>query len=172
MNPEEKEQLEQASRRESIEVFQRGVEPAIIAARDQLMTRENYRGYFRNDVIARNNVGDHVLYAFISRSYDFDEHDPVRVREVFDAALAPLGFECSEKAEVLQDGTTDTVLIWGSERFGATVHVMVSESWLTSVNYYTDYLRSDGSVADPKTLMELPGRIPQWFLDVAAGAQS
>lgn len=172
MNPEEKEQLEQASRRESIEVFQRGVEPAIIAARDQLMTRENYRGYFRNDVIARNNVGDHVLYAFISRSYDFDEHDPVRVREVFDAALAPLGFECSEKAEVLQDGTTDTVLIWGSERFGATVHVMVSESWLTSVNYYTDYLRSDGSVADPKTLMELPGRIPQWFLDVAAGTQS
>lgn len=172
MNPEEKEQLEQASHRESIEVFQRDVEPAIIAARDQLMTRENYRGYFRNDVIARNNVGDHVLYAFISRSYDFDEHDPVRVREVFDAALAPFGFECSEKAEVLQDGTTDTVLIWGSERFGATVHVMVSESWLTSVNYYTDPLRSDGSVADPKVLMELPGRIPEWFADVAAGTQS
>lgn len=171
MNPEEKEQLEQASRRESIEVFQRGVEPAIIAARDQLMTRENYRGYFRNDVIARNNVGDHVLYAFISRSYDFDEHDPVRVREVFDAALAPLGFECSEKAEVLQDGTTDTVLIWGSERFGATVHVMVSESWLTSVNYYTDPLLSDGSVGDPKTLMELHGRIPEWFVDVAAGTE-
>ena len=172
MNPEEKEQLEQASRRESIEVFQRDVEPAVIAARDQLMTRENYRGYFRNDVIAKNNVGDHVLYAFISRSYDFDEHDPVRVREVFDAALAPLGFECSEKADVLEDGTTDTVLIWGSERFGATVHVMVSESWLTSVNYYTDHLRSDGSVADPKTLMELPGRIPEWFADVAAGTQS
>nr|WP_315317936.1 DUF4853 domain-containing protein [Schaalia odontolytica] len=172
MNSEQKELLARASRMESIEAFQRDVEPAIIAARDQLMTRENYRGYFRNDMIARNNVGDHVLYAFISRSYDFDEHDPVRVREVFDAVLAPLGFECSEKADVLQDGTTDTVLIWGSERFGATVHVMVSESWLTSMNYYTDHLRSDGSVTDPKTLMELPGRIPEWFADVAAGTQS
>ena len=91
---------------------------------------------------------------------------------MFDAALSPLGFECSEKADVLQDGTTDTVLIWGSERFGATVHVMVSESWLTSMNYYTDHLRSDGSVTDPKTLMELPGRIPEWFADVAAGTQS
>ena len=109
MNSEQKELLARASRMESIEVFQRDVEPSIVAARDQLMTRENYRGYFRNDVIARNNVGDHVLYAFISRSYDFDEHDPVRVRDVFDAALSPLGFECSEKADVLQDGTTDTV---------------------------------------------------------------
>lgn len=172
MNSEQKELLARASRMESIEAFQRDVEPAIIAARDQLMTRENYRGYYRNDVITRNSVGDHVLYAFISRSYDFDEHDPARVRDVFDAALAPLGFVCSEKADVLQDGTTDTVLIWGSERFGATVHVMVSESWLTSVNYYTDPLLSDGSVGDPKTLMELPGRIPQWFLDVAAGTQS
>ena len=104
MNSEQKELLARASRMESIEAFQRDVEPAIIAARDQLMTRENYRGYYRNDVITRNNVDDHVLYAFISRSYDFDEHDPVRVRDVFDAALAPLGFVCSEKADVLQDG--------------------------------------------------------------------
>ncbi len=172
MNPEEKEQLEQASRRESIEAFQRDVEPAIIAARDQLMTRENYRGYFRNDAITSITVGDRVLYAFMSRSYDFDEHDPVRVREVFDAALAPLGFGCSYKSDILQDGTTDTVLIWSSDRYGAVVHILVSESWLTSVNYYTDPLRSDGWLADPKALMELPGRVPEWFLDVAAGTQS
>ena len=172
MNSEQKELLARASRMESIEAFQRDVEPAIIAARDQLMTRENYRGYFRNDVIAKNNVGDHVLYAFISRSYDFDEHDPVRVREVFDAALAPLGFGCSYKSDVLQDGTTDTVLIWSSDRYGAVVHILVSESWLTSVNYYTDPLRSDGSSADPQVLADVPGRVPGWFLDVAAGTQS
>ena len=35
-----------------------------------------------------------------------------------------------------------------------------------------DYLRSDGTSADPKKLADLPGRVPEWFADVADGTQS
>ena len=148
------------------------MEPAIIRKRDTLMTRENYRSYSSNDYIYRHDVGDQALYSVISRTYDFDEHDPAHVREAFDVELKPLGFDFREHVYEDDGRGSDTVLAWTSERYGVTVHIMVSESWLTSVNYYTDPLLSDGSVGDPKTLMELPGRIPQWFLDVAAGAQS
>ena len=63
MNPEQKESLERASSLESIEAFKRDVEPAIIRARDTLMTRENYRSYSRNDYIYRVDVGDQVLFS-------------------------------------------------------------------------------------------------------------
>ena len=49
---------------------------------------------------------------------------------------------------------------------------MVSENWLTSISYSTDYLRSDGTSANPKKLADLPGRVPEWFDEVAAGTQS
>ena len=57
MNPEEKERLELAASLESIEVFQRDVEPVIVRARDQLLTRDNYRAYSMNDSISRMTLG-------------------------------------------------------------------------------------------------------------------
>ena len=42
MNPEQKENLERAASLEPIEAFKRDVEPAIIRARDTLMTRESF----------------------------------------------------------------------------------------------------------------------------------
>ena len=172
MNPEEKERLELAASLESIEVFQRDVEPVIVRARDQLLTRDNYRAYSMNDTISRMTLGQECLYTMVSRTYRFDERDPARVRAVFDAALAPLGFECRQDAYEGEGGTTDTVLAWTSERYGVTVHFLVSQSWLTSFNYYTGELRSDGSGADPTVLADLPDRVPAWFAAVRSSAGS
>ena len=172
MNPEQKKDLERAASLESVEAFKRDVEPAIIRARNKVMTRDNYRSYYGTDYISQYGVGDQTLYRLISRSYDFDEHDPERVREAFDTELKPLGFDLRRSTDAGDGGTTDTVLAWTSERYGTTVDVMVSESWLTSVNYYTGYLRSDGTSANPQELADIPGRVPDWFADVAAGTQS
>lgn len=95
-----------------------------------------------------------------------------RSRAVFDAALSPLGFECRQDAYEGEGGTTDTVLAWTSERYGVTVHFLVSQSWLTSFNYYTGELRSDGSGADPTVLADLPDRVPAWFTAARSSARS
>lgn len=172
MNPEQKEDLERAASLESIEAFQRDVEPAIIRARNKVMTRDNYRSYDGTDYISQYSAGDQTLYRLMSRSYDFDEHDPERVREAFDAELKPLGLDLRRSTYASDGGTTNTVLAWTSERYGVTVHVMVSESWLTSVNYYTGYLRSDGTSTNPQELADIPGREPEWFAEVAPGTES
>ena len=172
LNPEQKKDLERAASLESIEAFKQDVEPAIIRARNKVMTRDNYRSYRGTDYISQHSAGDQTLYRLISRSYDFDEHDPERVREAFDTELKPRGFDLRRSTYASDGGTTDTVLAWTSERYGVTVHVMVSESWLTSVNYYTGYLRSDGTSTNPQKLADIPGRVPDWFADVAAGTQS
>ena len=172
LNPEERGYLKRAASLESIEVFQSDVEPSIIRSRNSLMTRDNYRSYSRNDYIYDHPIGDQTLYSLMSRTYEFDEHDPVRVRAAFAAELEPLGFECREDTLNDDDGTTDFFFFWTSERYGAGVSVMVSENWLTSISYSTEYLRSDGTSANPKKLADLPGRVPEWFDEVAAGTQS
>jgi len=162
MNPEQKESLERASSLESIEAFKRDVEPAIIRARDTLMTRENYRSYSRNDYIYRVDVGDQVLFSMVSRTYNFEERDPARVRAAFDAELKPLGFDFREHVYEDDGRGSDTVLAWTSERYGATVHIMVSGIGLTMMDYYTGDLRSDGTSANPQELADIPGRVPDW----------
>ncbi len=172
LNPEERGYLKRAASLESIEVFQRDVEPAIIRARDTLMTRDNYRSYSGNDYIYRNVVGDQVLFSMVSRTYNFEERDPARVRAAFDAELKPLGFDVREHVYEDDGRGSDTVLAWTSERYGVTVHIMVSGIGLTMMDYYTGDLRSDGTSANPQELADLPGRVPEWFDDVAEGTQS
>ena len=172
LNPEERGYLKRAASLESIEAFQRDVEPAIIRARNSLMTRDNYRSYSRNDYIYDLSYGDQTLYSLMSRAYEFDEHDPVRVRTAFDAELEPLGFDRRDDTLKDDDGTTDYLFFWTSERYGVVVNVMVSENWLTSISYYTGHLRSDGTSTNPQELADIPGRVPDWFADVAAGTQS
>lgn len=172
LNPEQKEDLARAESLESIEAFKRDVEPAIIRARNSVMTRDNYRSYRRNDYIYDYPVGDQTLYSLLSRAYEFDEHDPVRVRAAFAAELEPLGFDRRDDTLKDDDGTTDYLFFWTSERYGVVVNVMVSENWLTSISYYTGHLRSDGTSTNPQELADIPGRVPDWFADVAAGTQS
>ena len=49
MNPEQKAAVEVAEHLHSIEEFQRDVEPAIIAARNEFLTQETIVGLFAND---------------------------------------------------------------------------------------------------------------------------
>ena len=58
LNPEQKADLARARSLESIEVFGRDVEPTIIHARNELLTRENYRTSRMNDHISQYDVGD------------------------------------------------------------------------------------------------------------------
>ena len=51
MNPEQKAAVEVAEHLHSIEEFQRDVEPAIIAARNEFLTQETIVGLFANDFI-------------------------------------------------------------------------------------------------------------------------
>ena len=171
LNPEQRGDLKRAASLESIETFGRDVEPAIIRARDTLMTRENYRSYSSNDYIYRVDVGDQVLFSMVSRTYNFEERDPARVRAAFDAELRPLGFDFREHVYEDDGRGSDTVLAWTSERYGATVHIMVSGIGLTMMDYYTGDLRSVGTSANPQELAEIPGRVPDWFADVADGTE-
>ena len=173
MNSEQKADLARAESLESIEAFQRDVEPAIIRARNSLMTRDNYRSYRRNDYIYDLSYGDQTLYSMMSRTYEFDERDPVRVRSAFDAELEPLGFDRRDDSLTdYHDGTTDLLFFWTNERYGVVVNVMVSENWPTSISYYTGHLRSDGTSTNPQELADIPGREPEWFAEVAPGTES
>ena len=153
-------------------MFGRDVEPAIIRARDTLMTREKYRSYSSNDYIYRHDVGDQALYSLISRTYDFDEHDPARVRKAFDVELKPLGFDFREHVYEDDGRGSDTVLAWTSERYGVTVHIMVSESWLTSMNYSRDTCAAMERPLIPRNWRIFRGREPEWFAEVAEGTES
>ena len=51
MNPEQKAAVELAQRLHSIEEFERDVEPAIIAARNEFLTQETIIGLLGNDSI-------------------------------------------------------------------------------------------------------------------------
>ena len=173
LDSEQKADLARAESLESIEAFQRDVEPAIIRARNSLMTRDNYRSYRRHDYIYDLSYGDQTLYSMMSRTYEFDERDPVRVRSAFDAELEPLGFDRRDDSLTdYHDGTTDLLFFWTNERYGVVVNVMVSENWPTSISYYTGHLRSDGTSTNPQELADIPGREPEWFAEVAPGTES
>lgn len=164
MNPHHAEDLRNASKMESVEAFQRDIEPAIVAARNEILTSENIRKYSAKDSISRSTAGDQYLYSMFAAHYFFEEHDVDRFRSVVNAHLEPLGFEIVER-KYTDDGETRVSFYWVNERYGATVSALISRSpdLHSSYTYYTEPLRSDGSTDDPKRLIDLPGRVPDWF---------
>lgn len=164
MNPHHAEDLRNASKMESIEAFQRDIEPAIVAARNEILTSENIRKYSAKDSISRRTAGNQYLYSMFAAQYFFEEHDVDRFRSVVNAHLEPLGFEIVERKHI-DDGKTRIKFYWVNERYGATVSALISLSpdLHSSYTYDTEPLRSDGSTDDPKRLIDLPGRVPDWF---------
>ena len=59
----------------SVEAFQRDLEPTIIAARNELVTAENFMAYKNNYSIARYMEDGKTLYSFHSRMFFFTELD-------------------------------------------------------------------------------------------------
>ena len=162
MNPQHAEALRQADQMESIEAFQRDIEPALIAARNELLTSDNIRTYSSGDHISATPYADQYLYSMMSRHYWFEEADVDKVRSAIDSHLKPLGFTIMEDQYVF-NGNTRTEIYWLNEKYGATISIQVSPDVDSSYGYRAVDLLSDGSVSDPTQLLELPGRTPAWF---------
>ena len=146
----------------SVEAFQRDLEPTIIAARNELVTAENFIAYVNGDFIDSFRSAEGPQYSVHTRLYYFSDLDTDHIRDTYNKHLLPLGFELSEKRWTA-DGVDIVQLLWTNEEYHAAV---VSTSRLgeqTSTRYYTVGTPSDGSNGDPMQMIDQPGRTPDWF---------
>ena len=158
MNPEQKAAVEVAENLHSIEEFERDVEPAIVAARNEFLTQETIIGLFENDFINELYPDDSPLYRLISRTYIFVETDIGRIRDVYDAKLKPLGFTMWEKRD-----SEMVVSVWTNASSSASVDVITHVGIQSSTSYSAGPLRSDGSTENPSEFLPLEGRVPEWL---------
>ena len=158
MNPEHEAAVEVAQHLHSIEEFQRDVEPAIVAARNEFLTQNTIVELRGNDSINELWPGQSPLYSLHSRLYFFSETDADRLRDVYDAKLKPLGFTFSEKR------TPEMVrMLWTNADYSASVDVVTHVGIQTGMYYSARQLRSDGSTDQPSRLLPLEGREPDWL---------
>ena len=80
----------------SVEAFQRDLEPAIIAARNELLTAENFMAYKNGYQIDAYSKGGETICSFQSRTFFFAELDTAHIRDTYNKYLLPLGFKLSE----------------------------------------------------------------------------
>ena len=146
----------------SVEAFQRDIEPAIITARNELVTAENFMAYKNNYSIARYMEDGKTLYSFHSRMFFFTELDTDHIRETYSERLIPLGFKLSEKRWT-SDGVEIVDYLWINEEYHAVVSATTRLGEQTSTYYYTTGTPTDGSTGNPPQLIDQPGRIPDWF---------
>ena len=146
----------------SIEAFQRDIEPTIIAARNELLTAENFMAYKNNYTIYRTRDDGKPVYSLHSRMFFFTELDTDHIRETYSERLIPLGFKLSEKRWT-SDGVEIVDYLWINEEYHAVVSATTRLGEQTSTYYYTVGNPSDGSNGDPTQLIDQPGRIPDWF---------
>ena len=146
----------------SVEAFQRDIEPAIIAARNELVTEENFVAYKNNYTVDTLNKNGKLICSFHSRMFFFTELNTDRIRDTYNKRLLPLGFELSEERWT-SNGVEIVDYLWINEEYHAVVSATTRLGEQTSTYYYTQGTPSDGSNGDPKQLIDQPGRIPDWF---------
>ena len=146
----------------SVEAFQRDLEPAIIAARNELVTAENFMAYKDNYSIARYMDDGKTVYSLHSRMFFFTELDTDLIRDTYSARLLPLGFELSEKRWT-SNGVELVNFLWINEESHAVVSSTTRLGEESATRYYTMGNPTDGSTSDPTQLIDQPGRIPDWF---------
>ena len=146
----------------SVEAFQRDLEPAIIAARNELVTAENFMAYKNNYSIDTYPKDGKTICSFHSRMFFFTELNTVHIRDTYNARLLPLGFELSEKRWT-SGGVEIVDYVWTNEAYHAVVSATTRLGEQTSTYYYTDDTPSDGSTGNPPQMIDQPGRIPDWF---------
>ena len=147
---------------QSIEAFQRDLEPTIIAARNELVTAENFMAYKNNYSIARYMEDGNTLYSFHSRMFFFTELDTDLIRDTYNKHLLPLGFELSEKRWT-SNGVELVNFLWTIDEYQAVVSSTTRLGEESATRYYTMGNPTDGSTSDPTQLLDQPGRIPDWF---------
>ena len=146
----------------SIEAFQRDLEPTIIAARNELVTAENFMAYKNNYSIARYMEDGNTLYSFHSRMFFFTELDTDLIRDTYNKHLLPLGFELSEKRWT-SNGVELVNFLWTNDEYQAVVSSTTRLGEESATRYYTMGNPTDGSTSDPTQLLDQPGRTPDWF---------
>ena len=147
---------------QSVEAFQRDLEPTIIAARNELVTAENFMAYKNNYSIARYMEDGKTLYSFHSRMFFFTELDTDHIRDTYNKHLLPLGFELSEKRWT-SNGVELVNFLWTNDEYQAVVSSTTRLGEQTATYYYTVGNPSDGSNGDPTQLIDQPRRTPDWF---------
>lgn len=145
-----------------VEAFQRDLEPAIIAARNELLTAENFMAYKNGYSIDHYTRGNNTLYAFHSRMFFFAELDTDLIRDTYNKHLLPLGFELSEKRWT-SNGVEIVNFLWINDEYQAVVSATTRLGEESATRYYTMGNPTDGSTSDPTQLLDQPGRIPDWF---------
>lgn len=146
----------------SVEAFQHDLEPAIIAARNELVTAENFLAYKDNYFIANYMDDGKTVYSFQSRMFFFAELDTDLIRDTYNKHLLPLGFELSEKRWT-SNGVELVNFLWTNEEYHAAVSSTTRLGEESATHYYTMGNPTDGSTSDPTQLIDQPGRIPDWF---------
>ena len=146
----------------SVEAFQRDLEPAIIAARNELVTAENFMAYKDNYSIARYMDDGKTVYSLHSRMFFFTELDTDLIRDTYNKHLLPLGFELSEDRWT-SNGVDIVQFLWTNEEYHAAVSSTSRLGEQSATRYYTVGNPSDGSNGDPKQMIDQPGRTPDWF---------
>ena len=146
----------------SVEAFQPDLEPTIIAARNELVTAENFIGYVNSDFIDSFRSAEGPQYSVHTRLYFFTDLDTDHIRDTYNKHLLPLGFELSEERWT-SNGVDIVQFLWTNEEYHAAVSATTRLGEQTSTRYYTVGTPSDGSNGDPKQLIDQPGRIPDWF---------
>ena len=146
----------------SVESFQRDIEPAIIAARNELVTAENFMAYKNGYSIDHYTRDNKTLYAFHSRMFFFTELDTDHIRDTYNKHLLPLGFELSEKRWT-SNGVEIVNFLWVNDEYQAVVSSTTRLGEQTGTHYYTQDTPSDGSTGNPPQMIDQPGRIPDWF---------
>ena len=147
---------------QSIEAFQRDIEPAIIAARNELVTADTFMTYTDGDLIDSYTKNGAECYTFHSRLFFFSDVDTDHIRDTYNKHLLPLGFELSEKRWT-SNGVEIVNFLWTNDEYQAVVSSTTRLGEQTATYYYTVGNPSDGSNGDPTQLIDQPGRIPDWF---------
>ena len=145
----------------SIEAFQRDLEPAIIAARNELVTADTFITYTDGDLIDSYTKNGAECYTFHSRLFFFSDVDTDHIRDTYNKHLLPLGFELSEKRWT-SNGVELVNFLWTNAEYQAVVSSTTRLGQDTGTHYRAEELPSDGSTNSPKELIDQPGRIPDW----------
>ena len=146
----------------SVEAFQRNLEPAIIAARNELVTAENFMAYKDSYSIDTYDKDGKTICSFHSRMFFFTELNTDHIRDTYNKRLLPLGFEFSE--DRWTSGGVELVnFLWINEEYQAVVSSTTRLGEDSATQYYTQGTPTDGSTSDPTQLIDQPGRIPDWF---------
>ncbi len=143
---------EWAEKRQSIEVFQRDVEPGILRFRDEIVGDSPYYVARRPSEIDADEKDLLVKrYWFKSQRVQCGPRDVGRVVEWGNAHLNPLGYELVYDYASPVPGVGH-YLAWKDEKNGGLVTVILREK-NTEFSYESGARPSDGSVPDPTVLI-------------------